>query len=84
MSDTPRTDAAAEDCDLCDCITEHSVQAVRVEFARQLEREIADARMRAIEWVLNYLDDSGDFYDDYQGLSARNVLRRLLDKKSHE
>jgi len=48
MSATPRTDAAAQDGWSGDAV------AVPVDFARQLERELAEARKEREQWKAQY------------------------------
>jgi hypothetical protein len=52
MSDTPRTDAEAQTC--MDTSSEWHGEWVRLDFARQLERELTDARQIASKYDDRY------------------------------
>ena len=70
MSDTPRTDA--ESCWLFEGLSE----VVTADFARGLERELAEARRASAEWQQNF-ETLGRAVVGNTGLSAIGEVRKL-------
>jgi hypothetical protein len=79
MSDTPRTDAIYKESSHCF----QNQEMVFASFARQLERELAEAKNDA-ERLLFLMNQSGDFYCRGYGYQMTGKLREYIDAAMKE